>query len=84
MAVIDTELTGSINVMRRVALLQERKDLDLERLTMGHEPDLTNLEAAFVEHAKAYSERKGISYNTWREVGVPASVLKDAGITRGY
>ena len=32
--------------------------------------------------AKNYCERKGITYSTWREVGVPAEVLKKAGISR--
>lgn len=31
---------------------------------------------------KSYSDRKGISYAAWREVGVPAEVLKEAGIER--
>jgi hypothetical protein len=33
--------------------------------------------------AKAYSERRGISYAAWRELGVEAAVLKKAGIGRG-
>ena len=30
-----------------------------------------------------YAQRKGISYAAWRELGVPADVLKKAGISRG-
>ena len=44
--------------------------------------DLDELEAGFVEHARSYSERKGISYSAWRETGVPAAALKKAGISR--
>ena len=40
------------------------------------------LEKAFVKHAKAYSDSKGISYAAWREIGVTPEVLKAAGITR--
>ena len=40
------------------------------------------VEAEFVKVAKSYSQRQGISYATWREVGVEASVLKAAGISR--
>ena len=40
----------------------------------------TEEERAFVEAAAPYGERKGISYKAWREVGVPAAVLKRAGI----
>jgi hypothetical protein len=42
--------------------------------------DIAALEAAFVAAAKPYSDRKGINYTTWREVGVPADVLARAGL----
>jgi hypothetical protein len=35
-----------------------------------------------VEYAASYGARKGITYAAWREVGVPVSVLKAAGISR--
>jgi hypothetical protein len=44
--------------------------------------DLSALEAEFIKVAKSYSERQGIAYATWRDVGVEASVLKSAGISR--
>jgi hypothetical protein len=44
--------------------------------------DLSSLEAEFVKVAQGYSDRQGISYAAWREVGVEASVLKKAGISR--
>ena len=50
---------------------------------MGAATDLTELENSFVEVAKAYGDRKGISYASWREVGVTAAVLKRADIGRG-
>lgn len=42
--------------------------------------DMQRLEHAFVAHARVYSQAKGISYATWRESGVPARVLRNAGI----
>ncbi len=42
-----------------------------------------DIEEAFVGVAKGYGERKGISYATWRDVGVSAATLKRAGISRG-
>jgi hypothetical protein len=44
--------------------------------------DFAALEAAFIEHAQSYSERKGISYSAWRESGVLADVLRRAGVAR--
>jgi len=71
------------NPLNRVKLIQERMDLTAE-LNASEEPvDLSDLEKAFVENAKGYSERKGISYAAWRELGVAPAVLKKAGITRG-
>ena len=43
----------------------------------------TALEVDFVANAKGYSERKGISYAAWRELGVEPAVLKQAGVSRG-
>ena len=44
--------------------------------------DLTELENEFVGVAQAYGQRKGISYSSWRDVGVSAATLKRAGISR--
>jgi hypothetical protein len=67
---------------RRVELIQQRMD-DEERLgSLEDQPDMEALEAAFVDAAGEYSERKGISYSAWRELGVPAAVLKRAGVSR--
>jgi hypothetical protein len=58
-------------------------DLEAEKDSMQTTVDLSGFEADFVKAAKGYSERKGISYTAWRELGVPAAVLKQAGIGRG-
>ena len=68
--------------MTRLSLVQERIDLETELKHMDDAVDLTEVEAGFVKAAKAYSERKNISYRAWREIGVPAAVLKSAGIGR--
>lgn len=44
--------------------------------------NFADLEQGFIDAAKSYSDSKGISYATWRKVGVPAELLKKAGITR--
>jgi len=40
------------------------------------------LESEFVQIAASYGARQGISYSSWREIGVPAAVLEQAGIAR--
>ena len=42
--------------------------------------DFGRLETEFITIVEAYSKSKGIDYATWRSVGVPASVLKQAGL----
>lgn len=67
---------------KRVELIQKRLDYEQRLVNLQDEPDVESLEAAFVAAAAEYSERKGISYSAWREAGVPAAVLKQAGIRR--
>lgn len=67
---------------KRLDLIQKRIDIE-ERLAEQHEEvDLGQLEKDFVGAAKEYAQRKGISYSAFREAGVPAAVLKQAGIAR--
>jgi hypothetical protein len=60
--------------------MQSRAEAEQTLGTVGTGPDQEALAADFVKHARAYSDRKGISYATWREFGVPADVLRKAGI----
>ncbi len=80
---VNAEIPTAASV-RRLSLIQERNDLerDLANIKEGPAPDVTALEAEFVQHARAYGESKGISYKAWREIGVPAQVLAKAGISR--
>ena len=69
--------------VRRLLLIQER--IDIERAAQAESAaaqDAQPAEEAFVAVAAEFSERKGISYKAWREVGVPAAVLKRARIER--
>lgn len=67
---------------RRVELIQQRIDDEQRLEDHVEQPDMEDLEKGFVKAAAEYSERKGISYTAWRELGVPAAVLKRAGVPR--
>ena len=69
--------------LTRLQLVQERMNLQAELETKRTKVDLSALEQDFVQAAKGYSQRKGITYAAWREAGVDAAVLKKAGIGRG-
>jgi hypothetical protein len=77
---IDSKLKDETNPLRRLDLMQSRAEAEAALAAAGDGPDQDELVDAFVRHAKAYSERKGITYATWRQFGVPADVLRKAGI----
>lgn len=81
LATIDRELEDA-DALSELKLVQERRDLNDELESMQAKVDVAALEAAFVKVAKDYSARQGISYSSWREVGVEPAVLKRAGIAR--
>jgi hypothetical protein len=76
------EALPTASPIKRLSLLQERRDLQSEKADMGEDIDLSAYEDDFVAVAADYGQRKGISYGAWRELGVSAAVLKRAGITR--
>jgi hypothetical protein len=79
---VQYETAGSLTALQ---LLQERKNLEAELAAMSSDtgPDLDKLRRGFVKNARAYGAAKGIEHATWREIGVSADVLRDAGIKRG-
>ena len=81
LSAIEQELAGA-GALKALHLRQERIDLQAELTAVDATVDLTEIEAAFVAAARGYGERKGISYQVWREAGVSAEVLKKAGIGR--
>ncbi|HWC11793.1 MAG TPA: hypothetical protein VG455_11275 [Acidimicrobiales bacterium] len=83
LATIDEQL-ATADPLNRLHLVQERLDLEGALASSeGDGADLEELEAAFVEVAAAYGERKGLTYEAWRSIGVAPRVLKAAGIGRG-
>lgn len=79
--VIETEVLDA-DPIKELRLIQERRDLVSMLESLATQPDLDESEAAFIKIAASYGSRNGISYGAWREVGVEASVLSQAGISR--
>lgn len=77
-------LETKLDPLKRLGLLQERIELaqELKRIDENSTDLVAELEPEFIAVAKSYGQRKGISYAAWREFGVPAAVLKAAGISR--
>lgn len=78
---VDVELEEA-DPLKRLQLTQERLDLIEELETMDNAIDITDLETEFTKVAKDYAARKGLTYAAFRQIGVPAAVLKRAGISR--
>lgn len=78
---VQKEMTDA-GTLQLVQLAQERLDLE-DELEEGEETDeLPELEKGFVRAVGPYSERKGLTYDAWRSVGVPPDVLRKAGLSR--
>ena len=75
----ELETTDPLNTL---LLTQEQANLESELAQMEDRFDISEYEAAFIEAAAEYSDSKGISYGTWRKMGIEPSVLKAAGIGR--
>jgi len=70
--------------LRRLHLEQRRLDLEtqLTELVAAQGEAPAKLEDAFAEAAADYAAKHGITYAAWRRLGVPARVLRKAGVSR--
>lgn len=80
---LEARIEAEKDPLKRVDLVQARLDAVEALQRVAAAADMSALEAGFVEHARSYSSRKGITYAAWREAGVPAAILRKAGIGRG-
>lgn len=72
---------NSVSPLERLSLIQERINLEASLTAAQHVSDLEALTKDFVAIGAEWSRAKGITYNAWRLMKVPAAVLKEAGIS---
>jgi hypothetical protein len=77
---VNAKLGDENDPLKRIELLQSKLDLQGALASVEDGANLDELATNFVAYAKSYSDRKGISYTAWRQFGVPADVLRKAGI----
>ncbi|MGA8297177.1 MAG: hypothetical protein WB770_09070 [Acidimicrobiales bacterium] len=82
LADVEARLKDS-DALQRLHLIQKRKSIEARLNADTSGEDITALESGFISAAAEYGRRKGIDYATWREAGVPAEVLRHAGVHRG-
>ena len=80
LARLNDKIEGADDPLRRIELIQSRLELQEALADVEESANLGELEAGFVQHAKSYSDRKSVSYTAWREYGVPAATLRNAGV----
>jgi hypothetical protein len=70
--------------LARLQAVQDVRDLRAKLAAAGNATttDIRKLEQDFVKVARTFSERRGVGYGAWRDAGVPAPVLKKAGVKR--
>ncbi len=79
LATIEQELDDA-TPLARLNLFQEQSDLSAELETLKQKTDGSELRAAFVEAAGRYAKSKGLEAAAFRQMGVDAKTLKEAGI----
>lgn len=77
---VNSKLGDESDPLKRIDLLQSKLDIETALASVEDGANVEELAATFVTHARSYSDRKGISYTAWRQFGVPADVLRKAGI----
>lgn len=77
---IQAKIEEADDPLARVQLAQDRLELMNQIAELQQAPDMDTLEAEFAKAVVPYSERKGLTYPAWRDVGVPARVLRAAGL----
>lgn len=75
---IPERIKKATTAVQRLQLMQRERELNRALKRLEQSPDL---EADFIASAKAYADKAGIEYATWRDAGVSADVLRRAGIS---
>ncbi len=76
------ETLDSASPLAKLDMVQERMNLNSELEQLQSAEDITAPQKAFESVAKEYSESRGISWAAWREMGVPADVLRKGGLSK--
>lgn len=80
LAELDAKIATSLPGVEKLVLIEDRKKLRQTLAGRAENQAFDELENKFIDIAKLFSDSRGISYESWREMGVPARVLIKAGI----
>lgn len=78
---VEAEIPLTVDPLTRVLLHQRAIDLKAKLEEMETtEADFEQIEEEFIENVARWAEQKKISYSALREAGVPAQILRKAGM----
>ncbi len=80
---VQSDLRGATG-MKKLELVARRIELEAELDAKQTRSDLSGLRRNFVKYAASYARRKEIPKQAFREAGVPAADIRDAGIRRPH
>ena len=83
LAEVEAQIAEADSALQRLQLIQLRKDLEAAAENGDDPAEGERVMKAFLKAARPYSKAKGITHGAWREIGVSADALRQAGITRG-
>jgi hypothetical protein len=77
---LNAKIASSPPGVEKLVLVENRRKLEQILAGRAENEAFDELENKFLGIAKVFSVTRGISYESWREMGVPARVLIKAGI----
>ena len=80
LAELNAKIASSPPGVEKLVLVENRRKLEQILAGRAENEAFDELENKFLGIAKVFSDTRGISYESWREMGVPARVLIKAGI----
>ncbi len=80
LAELNAKIASSPPGVEKLVLVENRRKLEQILAGRAESEAFDELENKFLGIAKLFSDTRGISYESWREMGVPTRVLIKAGI----
>lgn len=85
---VDPDLQDKLDLLTKQIAEEDRLHVKVkliaERRRLDQPAKADPLIERFINYALTFGERNNIDYATWREMGVPAAVLKQAGVKITY
>lgn len=81
LADVTKQIETETDPLKRLSLFKDQRNYGDQLIERQAETMPPELEQAFIDVASDYAERLGYQYSDFRELGVPAAVLRDAGFT---